>query len=298
MATTRRRAVPRPTPEAPVTPGLAFFLLAVALVVAVVVHQSLSQRQRRQEDHESRLELLASISTLEEVQKELFRRKTLAAMGELAGSVGHDLRSPLAVIRNSTHLLQNLGAEPEGKAAEYLALIDKQVERADKIISNLLDFSRTATTEPALVDLEEFFASLLAEFPVPPGIEIRHHPGPAATLRIDPSQLRQVVVNIMNNAVQAIGASGTIDIESRSAGGRTILAISNSGPPIQHHAIKKIFDPLFSTRPGGVGLGLAIVKNLVEANGGEIAVETGEAGSTFRLEFASAGPGAGGAVDG
>lgn len=267
------------------TAGLAFFLFAVALVVAMVIHQSLSQRRRRLADQSSRLELLSSISTLEEVQKELFRRKTLAAMGELAGGVSHDLRNPLAAIRNSTHLLRGMVGDPDGKAEEYISLIEKQVERANGIITNLLDFSRTATTEPAPVDLGEFFDVLLEEFPVPPGIEIRNEGHDKETLRIDRSQLRQVVVNIMNNAVQAIGEVGVIGIRSGSLGKRTTILISNSGPPIQAEAMKKIFDPLFSTKTEGVGLGLAIVKNLVEANGGSITVETNENGSTFVLDF-------------
>ena len=287
-----------PTLRDPVNAGLVFFLLAVALVVAVVIHQSISQRRRRLADQSSRLELLSSISTLEEVQKELFRRKTLAAMGELAGGVSHDLRNPLAVIRNSTHLLRTLKDDPSGKADEYLSLIEKQVERATEIITNLLDFSRTATTEPAPVDLAEFFETLLDEFPVPPGIEIHNSPTHAESLRIDRSQLRQVVVNILSNAVQAIGSNGTIGIQSLSEGDSTTISISNSGPPIQARALKRIFDPLFSTKTEGVGLGLAIVKNLVEANGGEVSVETGEKGSTFLLRFAHVGQTVGGSGDG
>ncbi len=93
------------------------------------------------------------------------------------------------------------------------------------------------------------------------------------------------MTNILNNAVQAIGDEGTIGIRSGARDDRTTLWISNSGPPIDADAIRRIFDPLFSTKAEGFGLGLAIVKNLVQANGGEISVETSDEGSTFILAF-------------
>jgi signal transduction histidine kinase len=239
---------------------------------------------------------------LREAQEKLVRQEKLAMLGQLSGSVSHELRNPLGVISNAVYYLNMIRPEMDEKMRRYLEIIDKETHTADKIITDLLDYSRIKSLdrEPAVVS--DLVGDVLKRFPTPQGVDlVLKIPKNLPKVHTDPTHLGQVLGNLIMNAYQAMptaslpeGPGCTLTITARqvdSSGfttgdGRTYVAIAvkDSGVGIAPEHLSKIFEPLFTTKARGIGLGLAICKSLVEANGGQIEVqsELGQ-GSTFTI---------------
>jgi len=245
-------------------------------------------------DHNANLELKIAERTrdLKETQEKLIRQERLAVMGELAGSVGHELRNPLGVITNASYYLNLALKDKDEKTAEYLDLIDREAKKASKIISDLLDYARVRPAEGVSFSIIELIDDVLNQLPLPDHIELQVNvAGDCPPVLADPGQIRQVMTNLINNAVQAMPDSGTLNIKGRypSLANRSsyvIIEVKDTGKGIQAKDLNKVFEPLYTTRAMGVGLGLTISKKLAEANGGELQVErvVGQ-GTIFRLSL-------------
>ncbi len=215
----------------------------------------------------------------------------LLHLGRLAAAAGHELRNPLAVIHNAVYLLRarpGLADDPRGR--EYLDLIGEELACARRIIDDLLGGARVRPPRRAAVPLEDLLARVLADVPLPPGIRWQYCPEQAPViLQADPGQLRQVLRNLLANAVQAIGGEGVVRLRACTREGRQQLLLSDSGEGVDpaHHA--RLFEPLFSTRTAGNGLGLWVARELVRRHGGELSLVEGElAGAGFLLSLPSA----------
>ncbi len=222
---------------------------------------------------------------LKDAQEKLLRQERLALLGQMAGSVAHELRSPLAVISNAVYYLQLAQPEADEKFKEYLAMIKRETQSAEKIIADLLDFSRIrpAQKKPAFIpDLVDHvlqrhppFASIHVSLDLPAGL-------PA--VNVDPEQIEQVLGNLVLNACQAMEEKGELAISASLQEGWMLLSVRDTASGIPAENMGKIFEPLFTTKPRGIGLGLPISKFLVEANGGRIDVESTQGvGSTFKV---------------
>lgn len=225
---------------------------------------------------------------LEQVQEKLIRAERLAAVGELASGVGHELRNPLNVIRNCAYLLKmSLSDKKDKEAVKTLAVLDKQIDIANRIITDLLDFTRITPPSPVRVDLKNIINESLSWISVPSQVTVRTNFNGNATVRTDPEQISRVFANIIANAVQAMNArGGELSIETGEEGDFLSIKFHDSGYGIPAENLDKIFEPLFTTKPKGIGLGLAISKRLIEENGGKIEVtsQTGQ-GSTFTVKL-------------
>jgi PAS domain S-box-containing protein len=222
---------------------------------------------------------------LRQAQEKALRQERLAALGQLAGGVAHDLRNPLSVIASAIYYLKMVQTDAEDVVLEYLEMIDDEVKTADRIVADLLDFARDKTVVPRTVDLDEIVAHVLDRKPPPQGIGLALQiPEDLPRAYMDSGHLKQILTNLITNAYQAMGDGGVLSLRASTVDERVQLDVSDTGEGIPPENMKKIFEPLFTTKSRGIGLGLAICQKLIKANQGDISVTSEEgAGSTFRI---------------
>ncbi|HJX13531.1 MAG TPA: ATP-binding protein [Dehalococcoidales bacterium] len=225
---------------------------------------------------------------LEHVQEKLIRSERLAAVGELASGVGHELRNPLNVIRNCAYLLDMaLTDKSDEEALSTLKVLDKQIDIANKIVTDLLDFTRIKPPTQVRVDLNTLIRESLSWVTVPEHVTVNAHlNGHVPAIRTDAEQIGRVFTNIISNAIQAMNTNGELNIDTGIEDGLVWISFKDNGCGIPEENMEKIFEPLFTTKPKGIGLGLAISRRLVEQNGGkiEVASQVGT-GTTFTVRL-------------
>lgn len=232
---------------------------------------SLQQYYEQLED-----EVSSRTQALEALQDKLIRSERLSAVGEMASGVGHELRNPLNVMRNCIYLLKmSLNGNATPDINETIQTLDKNIDVSNKIVTDLLDFTRIQKSVPQTTDLNDIIRSALATLSIPDGIIIQQHYAPAVPLYADGSQVSRVFINILTNGVQAMkDGRGTLTIFTGSENGQARARIEDTGCGIPEESLPRIFEPLFTTKPKGIGLGLAITRQLVEQNQGTIRVES------------------------
>jgi two-component system NtrC family sensor kinase len=266
-------------------------LAALALVIALIsflLTRRLTRDVKQANEQKSHLD------------QQLIQSQKLAAIGELSSGIAHEINNPLAIMGQETewikHLLKDDHLEAPGAPEELrdsLREIVSQVERCKEITHKLLDFARKKEPLIQRADVNrliEDMARLVEKEAKQNNIEIiRAYQKDLPRVQTDPPLLRQVVLNILNNAAYAIGKDGTITIATRQSGdGLVELAFSDTGCGIPREQLEKIFDPFFTTKPPGkgTGLGLSISHSIVVKLGGRIAVasEVGK-GTTFTIHL-------------
>jgi two-component system sensor kinase FixL len=223
---------------------------------------------------------------LEAAQEELVRSERLAILGQLAGGVSHELRNPLGVIKNSVYYLKMVLPEDD-RVRKHLAILDREVATATRIISGMLDFARTTPPTRVPTNLNDLIRDSLERLTVPDAVHVELDLAdglePAV---VDPDQIRLIIDNLLSNGLQAMPDGGRLTIRTRSLGGALELGIEDTGLGISPEHLERIFEPLFTTKSKGIGLGLALAKRLAESNGGRIRVQsTLGAGSRFVIEL-------------
>jgi PAS domain S-box-containing protein len=232
---------------------------------------------------------------LRDAQEQLVRQEKLATLGQLAGGVGHELRNPLGVINSAVYYLKLVQPDADEKIKKYHLIIEQEVNTAGRIINDLLDFGRIVSPDRQPVSVPELLQRVLTRFPLPTSVQVQLRiPARLPKVFADPLHLEQVLGNLTTNAGQAMKEGGTLTISVRTSRSPASIALSpgpcikitvkDNGTGISPENMKKLFEPLFTTKLRGIGLGLAVSKKLAEANGGTIAVrsEPGK-GSTFSL---------------
>jgi signal transduction histidine kinase len=225
---------------------------------------------------------------LEETQEKLLRQERLATLGQLAGSVSHELRNPLGVISNAVYLLGQVLPRDE-KALEYLEIIQAETRTAERIITDLLDFSRVKSPERAALSLAGLVEDTFARYPVPERVNVNINIPPGLPkLFVDGQHFTQVLGNLITNAYQAMPKGGELKVSAASVREKRIqmvrLDVADNGEGLAPELQARLFEPLFTTKARGIGLGLPTSKNLMEANGGWIeATSQPGKGSTFSL---------------
>jgi PAS domain S-box-containing protein len=245
------------------------------------------QAEKVLKDYAQHLEEMVEERTreLKEIQEQLVRKEKLALLGQLAGGVGHELRNPLSVINNALYYLKIIMPDADEKVTEYLELIESEVQSAEKIISDLMDFSRTKPVEREEISISELMRPVLDKLPPPENILVStDFPPDLPRVFVDPRQIGQILNNLVLNAYQAMLDGGHLYINAVHEQNEIFLTIKDTGCGISEDHMKKIFEPLFTTKKGGIGLGLSITKNLVEANGGKIEISSKDGqGSAFTV---------------
>lgn len=257
----------------------------------LVVVENINERRQAEvelEQYRRRLEELVEERTreLRAAQAQLVLREKLATLGRVAGSVAHELRNPLAAARNASYYLQQHAADRlEGKPLRHLQVVDEYIERADRAIATVLDFTQGRSAEPASCALRPILDRSVADAALPAGSRVLFDiPAGLPRVVVDDRQMVVVFRNLLTNAAQAMPKGGTIRIAARHEGGDVVVSVADTGEGIAPEHMSRLFEPLFTTRTIGIGLGLAICRAFVEANGGSIAVESEVGvGSTFSV---------------
>jgi signal transduction histidine kinase len=198
------------------------------------------------------------------------RTERLSTFGQLVGSIGHDLRNPLGVIETSLYILRGRVGQDE-RTVKHLDRIAEQLGIANGIISNLLDMIRNRPLQKERVVLGEVVAGAAAAVKRPAGVSVA-----VEGLEVlppvegDPVQLRQVFVNLLENAVYAASPEGAVAVRARAESSGVAVDVEDSGPGVDAATQRRLFEPLISTKEKGIGLGLALVKRIAERHGGSV----------------------------
>lgn len=252
------------------------------------------------------------VHSLKHAQEELVRKEKFAIIGRMSGSIAHDIRHPLATIKNSSYFLKTTLKDADEKTKKHLSLIDSEITHADEIIEGFMRLSESKMPDKASVNINECIRGFFAEFPLPELIKLTIElDSECSEIIADRLQLKQAFSNITSNALRAMPDNGTLTVKARrvlSEEAKVPLTVrlagklrtqnaeleedfveisfADTGSGIKQEIMDKIFEPLFTTSGKGMGLGLSIVKDIITSNGGNISVESEEGkGSTFKIKF-------------
>ncbi|MCW4043945.1 MAG: ATP-binding protein [Candidatus Bathyarchaeota archaeon] len=209
----------------------------------------------------------------------------LKAIEQLAAMVGHDLRNPLTGISNAAYYLRmKTAAGSDSKVTEMLDVIDKDVEYANKIVNDLLEYSRAITLDLKETTPKALLKEALALVNVPANVQVQDFTEDEPRIMVDADKMKRTFVNFLKNAVEAMPEGGKLTIKSKKAKDAVEVSFADTGLGIPKETLARIFIPLFTTKAKGMGFGLAICKRIIEAHGGKISVEStvGE-GTKFTL---------------
>ena len=240
---------------------------------------------------ENRVE--ARTRELKSAQDELIKKERLAAIGQMASVVGHEIRNPLAVINNSIYFIKtkvNAAAAAstvpiEPKIVKHISIIESEIRQANGIIDEILGFARTRELNPKLTHLNAYMEDLLMSFPFPPHIELVKQFAPEnPTVNIDTDEMAQAVRNLIKNGIEVMPDTGKIVVRTEVAGDMVRIDVEDAGPGIPKDTLEKIFAPFFTTKARGTGLGLAVVKKIIDRHKGRVeVVSVAGKGTCFKL---------------
>ena len=217
------------------------------------------------------------------------RSERLATFGQLVGSIGHELRNPLGVMETSLFILKGRVKDDE-RGLKHVERIGEQLTLANNIITDLLDMIRDQPFARTRLTLRQVIEQAAAAVKKPERLALTLV-GVAELPEVhgDAGQLRQVFVNLLDNAIDAAGEEGRVTVSSSAEGALVSVAVEDSGPGVDAVTRQRLFEPLITTKHNGVGLGLALVKRIVERHGGTIAYEPKSAGARFVVRLPRAG---------
>jgi signal transduction histidine kinase len=217
------------------------------------------------------MELAIMLQTYQEDSDARLRRhERLATIGQIAASIGHDLRNPLGVMQSSLYILRKRVGQDE-RALRHIDKIDGQIRTCDDIIRNLLELARNTPPRREPIDFVKLFDECVEAASPPAHVSVQTEIGPGVVCHADPVLLRQAVVNLLTNAAQAYGDKpGRIYLSTAATNTGTVVAVADDGPGFDADSLPRVFEPLVTTRTSGVGLGLALVKGVTERHGGTV----------------------------
>lgn len=255
------------------------------------IRQAFDKKQRRIEKKEER-------KYRSNMENRLAATERLAALGTLAAGVAHEINNPLAIINEASGWLRGVGQKSEVDVDEIrssilfaLDKIDKSVDRVKRITHQLLDFGREVNCIYRQVNLEQLSREaleLMKKTAENHGVSLKADLDGRAEIWSDPFKLRQVLINLLTNAVQAAGKNGEVNLIVKLLDEQVVINVIDNGPGIPSELVEKIFEPFFSTKPPGqgTGLGLSVSRGIIEKLGGTIEVETKMgAGSCFIVQL-------------
>ena len=234
--------------------------------------------------------IIRDLQEIKQLEEKVHKTERLAALGKLAASVAHEIRNPLSSIRGFAQFLGHILKEsPENQ--EYATIMVKEVDRINRVVTDLLSFAKPlqpARTPCDISELAGHITRLMEPDARAAGIEIRQAIAPfPGTVLVDFSQMTQVLLNLVLNAIHGLKPGRTVEIgaEPNEDGNGFSLWVADDGPGIDIENMEVIFDPFYTTREKGTGLGLAIVRKIIEAHDGKIRVESPPNGKTGGCRF-------------
>ena len=246
--------------------------------------------------HNLEWEVQQKTEELIKTNERLVRQEKLAAMGKLAGIIGHELRGPLGVIMNAMYFIKlRLKKSPDEKVQKHLKIVTEEVSLANTIIEDTLDFARKKEPSFETVNIIPLIDAALERKRIPDNIAVMcRKEDTIPPVRLDPQQFQRVIYNLIQNAVQAMPDGGDLTIHAglnnNGSGPRVVITVTDTGEGIRPEDQENIFDPLFSTKIKGTGLGLSVCRSIIEAHHGTLGFESRVGhGTVFRIDLPGGG---------
>lgn len=257
-------------------------VLAAFSVIIIVINHNLMKivRTRTQELQNERDNLEKQVR---EKTLEVIKAEKLSTIGELASSLGHDLRNPLTVIKTSFDIMKIKSKDNlDQSTIQHFELIDHALSRIIQMVNDMLNFVRISPLQIEDVSITSIIKSVTSKMQIPNTVKI-NLPKNDVTIKCDSKKLEIVFVNVITNAIEAMNYKGQISTRITDHNDYVLIDVEDNGPGIPSDILPKIFDPLFTTKRSGTGLGLPSCKNIVEQHGGIITVKTNPTVFTIKL---------------
>ena len=228
--------------------------------------------------------LISKRDELEDTYRALALRDRLAEIGKFSTIIAHELKNPLGIIKGAVDIIAKTSTAPHLRTT-MTGYIQDEVQRLNKIIEDFLAFARPAPPQKVLCDVNDVVRKFAGHFTIPDkaqkNVRLQVELGAQTQAEIDEDQIYQVLLNLANNALQAIGPDGLITIRTDCHEGLVTLQVLDTGPGIPPEMREKVFEPFFTTRAQGTGLGLAIVKKFIESHQGGVSIAEAPGGGTI-----------------
>ncbi len=233
-------------------------------------------------DHQRRQTELAE-TKLAELRQKLVHQTRLATIGQWTASIAHEIRNPLGAVRNAAYFLKTRTfAQDDPKVTQYLDMIDQEINSVERVIASMLQMVRAKKPIKKPFDLSHTIQEVVKTLDTNANIKIEllsdHEP---FMINADHGLCRQVIVNLVTNAIQAVNEQGKIRIETKRENGHDMIFVQDSGPGINEELRNRLFEPLFTTKAKGTGLGLTICREIIQLHDGTITVEESDTGALF-----------------
>ena len=224
----------------------------------------------------------------EELEKILIEREKLSLIGEMATVLAHEIRNPLGSIKGFAQYLREQGGgektRDSGPATQYLDIIISESKRIETLTSDLLTYAKQEEVRRERFGLRDLIEEILSSLNIPPRISLQVDIPGEGVMISDRIKMRQIMINLLMNAIDSIEESGSIQVRVRESGKEISLQVIDAGTGIREEMMSEIFKPFYTTKVKGTGLGLAIVERFTKALGGRIMVESNFGkGSTFSV---------------
>jgi len=244
--------------------------------------QAEQELSTRQENEKQRIE-----AELARVRDELVRKTRLAALGQVSGSIAHDLRNPLGAVRNASYLLRRRLPADQAPLLGHITIIEQEVIKADRIITNLLNITRARSPNKEPVDVGATARAVWKRCVYPEGVRFRIElPEDPFIVQADQGQLSQVLSNLIGNAADALEGEGDCILEALREPQFDVLIVRDTGPGWSPEVRDRLFEPLVTTKTSGTGLGLAICRQIIESHTGTIeAIDGDPHGAAVRIRL-------------
>lgn len=254
------------------------YLEALMFCLVGVLTGVLSERERKQRES-----LRTTARRLEEVYRELQnnfehlkRAARMTALGHLSAGLAHEIRNPLASIEGAAYVAQT-ESDPV-RASEFLDIIRKETARLNGLVTQFLEFARPRAPQMISIDpaaLTDSVLNLVRQLAAQNNVTLqRTFDGTIAPVKCDPEQMKQVLLNLVLNAIQAIPGGGEVTVSAEKTEDMLVLKVKDTGPGIPAERVDEVFDPFYTTKQNGTGLGLPIAYQIVEQHGGDLAIES------------------------
>ncbi len=262
--------------------------IAVFFLVGFVTGLLADRERKRKQELEQTAEQLSKVyAELQDSFEQLKRADRLSAIGHLSAGLAHEIRNPLASIEGAVGILEQRELSEE-RRVEFLGIVKKECRRLNRLLTNLLDFARPRRPDYQIVDVGQILASvasLAAHTAAQSAITLRtDFPSILLPVECDPEQLKQVILNLAINAIQAMPDGGEILLAARTKNSNILIQVKDQGCGISPEDLDKVFNPFFTTKENGTGLGLSMAHQIVSQHGGILSAERNpDKGMTFSV---------------
>jgi signal transduction histidine kinase len=212
---------------------------------------------------------------LDETQSRLLKSERLAAIGELAAMIGHDLRNPLTSMAGATYYVRTKASSRlSEKEMDMLATIERAIDYSNKIIDDLLEYSREIKLDRTGTNPESMLEKTLCCVEIPAGIRVVDETETEPRMEVDAERMKRVFINIIRNAFDAMPNGGMLKIRSQKMKDHVTFSFADTGTGMDKQTLQRIWTPLFTTKAKGMGFGLSICKRIIDAHGGKVSIES------------------------